>query len=59
MKPNPGYCPEHLRGTEKRVRVKLRNGSHPQDAWPADGRGALRWTLRNWPFDVVEYEEAS
>jgi len=57
MKPNPGYCPADLEGTAKRVKVRLRNGSEPEEPWPASGKGALRWSLGRSPFDVVEYQE--
>lgn len=56
MRPNPGHCPDEAIG--RRVRVALRNGSRPADAWAADGRGGCRWSLTGSPFDVVEYEVA-
>ena len=54
-----GACPGHLRGTDKRVAVKLRNGMVIKDGWPADGgrHAKTRWTLENHPFDIVEFAE--
>lgn len=63
MKPNPGHLPDEAIG--KRVRVRLADGSIPRDVkgaprgWPADGRGGCCWALRQFPFDIAEYEVIS
>lgn len=55
MKPNPGYCPREAIG--KRVRVTLANGIVVvSPGWPADGKGACRWTLLGRPHDIAEFE---
>ncbi|WP_173426238.1 hypothetical protein [Sphingomonas hengshuiensis] len=56
MKPNPGHLPAEAMG--KRVNVRLANGSL-RTGWPADGRGACRWTIEHSPFDIAEYEVAA
>jgi len=54
MLPNLGKMPADAAG--KRVRVKLANGLEPEASWAADGRGACRWSLRNFSFDIAFYE---
>lgn len=51
-----GKCPPSLKGTDRRVRVRLRNGRESKDAWPADGKHPkTRWTLIGSPFDITHY----
>lgn len=47
-----GSCPGVAKS--ERVRVKLRNGATFEA--PADGKGAVDWSLGDHPFDVVEWE---
>jgi hypothetical protein len=56
VKSNPGHLPADAIG--KRVRGVLRNGEQFSD-WAADGRGGCRWTLRQLPHDIVQYEIAA
>jgi hypothetical protein len=57
VRPNEqGRCPREAQG--KRVRVTLRNGMRPPESWPADGKGACRWTLTGDEFDILEWEIA-
>lgn len=53
MKRNCGHLPAEAEG--KRVRGTLRNGD-AFTGWPADGRGACRWSLTGCPFDIAFYE---
>lgn len=60
---NHGTCPGHLRGTEKRVNVILRNGLKPPESWPAHGRGACNWQFgpKGAPsaaFEITHWKEA-
>lgn len=57
LQPNLGSCPPHAKG--KHVRVVLRNGLRPAEGWAADGRGGCDWSLRNRPFDIMEWEIVS
>lgn len=59
---NAGTCPARAMG--KRVAVILRNGSVCGEnpvangspaGWPADGKGACRWSLEGSDFDIVKY----
>lgn len=63
---NTGRCPEHLIGTNKRVAVKLRDGtkhglvpvsSYGPRGWPANGKGACRWHKTGCRADIIEYKE--
>ena len=61
MTRNPGYCPSEAIG--KRIRVLLADGTTNRDidpaappGWPADGKGACRWTILGRPHDIAEYE---
>ena len=51
---NRGSCPGFLRGTTKRVWVRLFNGLAPADSWPADGKGKCDWRISNppKPFEI-------
>ena len=53
MRANTCYCPPVAEG--KRVDVLLRCGVIARD-WPADGKGACRWTLSGQAHDIVEFE---
>lgn len=53
MTRNLGHLPIEAEG--KRVRGRLRNGT-AFSGWPADGRGACRWSLTRSPFDIEFYE---
>lgn len=61
---NKGRCPRDLVGTSKRVVVELANGTVcGKDAvstatppgWPADGKGACRWSLTGHDFDIARF----
>lgn len=61
-KPNPGHCPPEARG--KRVIVLLVNGKVCGDepvssvtppGWSADDKGACRWTITGFGWDIANY----
>ena len=64
-----GRCPAHLVGTQKRVAVRLRDGSvHGETpvntdsklGWPAwceRGATGTRWTLTGCRSDIMEWRE--
>lgn len=60
----PGQeCPPHLFAESEaqsgRVRVRLRNGTEPNESWPVIGRPVpTRWTLPGHGFDIVDWKRA-
>jgi hypothetical protein len=68
FRPNRGECPPEciVRDDDgnitgfRRVHVRLRGGyttvGREPSGWLSSGRGGCRWTIRNDPFDITEYE---
>lgn len=56
MKPNPGHLPPEAYGKNVRVRLFADPPGREAHVWPASGKGGCCWELRNYPFDIREYE---
>ena len=51
-----GRLPVELQGRDVKVWVRFRNGLRSKEAYPASGKGGLRWSHRGDAWDVVEWE---
>lgn len=50
---NTGRCPEEFQEDGKKIEVIMRSGYQAVGPWVAWGRGACRWSIEKFGFDIA------